>query len=202
MNNKIISIFLFLGILVMVFFGINLMSNKQDGSSEFDFSGISRPIKYEESPYYGAQNPELIIYEYADFECSYCKQMSPILDEVVEKYKGRVGVIWKDFPIVSENSIQLAIEARCAGEQGKFWEYHDKLFGELAKSPDIEEGLFNACVVDENIATLVDRDYQEGLALGVESTPTFVIGDVGIVGAVTKEELEKTVLNALSTLGE
>jgi len=208
MNNKIITILLSLGALIMLFFAADLISNRQQNSQEFDFSGIMRPIFYNESPVQGSENAKLVIYEYGDFSCLFCKSMSPIISQIMEKYGAQVQYVWKDFPFLSETSSDAAIAARCAGKQGKFWEYHDWLFERQealtsvpfdsgARSLDLDVVKFTSCILDDTIPFLVERDFQEGHALGVNETPTIVIGDVALVGVVEFGEIERAILTEL-----
>ncbi|MBU2575890.1 thioredoxin domain-containing protein [Patescibacteria group bacterium] len=207
MNNKIIIILLSLGALVILFFGIDLARNRADKRSEFDFSGITRPLLYNESPSKG--QGELAIYEYADFSCASCKAMRPIMRLIMEKYSSQARHVWKDFPFLAQSSRDAAIAARCAHEQGKFWEYHDWIFenqnvlapvsfetGARALSLDIAG--FTSCMLDDTISALVERDFQEAQALGINTTPTIVIGDVALVGVVEFEDIERAILNAIS----
>ncbi|PIN93158.1 hypothetical protein COU54_04145 [Candidatus Pacearchaeota archaeon CG10_big_fil_rev_8_21_14_0_10_31_24] len=206
MTNKFVTIiFLSLGVLILLFFGIDLMSNKTEKNEEFDFSGITRPIFYDESPIQGATDSKIILYEYADFNCPSCLAgQKPIL-EIMKKYGKQVSHVWKDFPFLAPSSVQAAIAARCAENQGKFWEYHDWLFtnqgvlettsfesGAKLLNLDIEN--FTACLLDDKIASLVQRDFAEAQALGIGTTPTLVIGDVALVGIVSFAEIEKALL--------
>ena len=80
------------------------------------------------------------ILEFSDFECPYCQKAQSMIREMLAKYEGKVKLVWKDFPLPNhEYAVPAAVAARCAQEQGKFWEYHDVLFAnqQALTSPDL-----------------------------------------------------------------
>lgn len=91
-------------------------------------------VEYSSSPYKGAQDPKIIIVEYSEFQCPFCKQVVPTENKILETYPNDVRLIFKQFPLTSIHPYaQKAAEASlCAKNQGKFWEYHDKLFATSA----------------------------------------------------------------------
>jgi|GEM_PF-2057785 len=198
-KNKFPILILVVGIIIMVFFASDIVFKKTENKPKFDFSNISRPVLYDESPVFGSRDSKLFIYEYGDFNCEFCAQMNEILYKIAEKYKNEVSLVWKDFMVVSEDSINLAKEARCAGEQGKFWEYHDYLFNKKS-APKLNAQDFDLCLRDDKIQYALERDFEEGLALGVDSTPTIIIGDVALVGVSSFSRIEQAVLEALKGL--
>ncbi|HCQ31103.1 TPA: hypothetical protein DIU27_01805 [Candidatus Collierbacteria bacterium] len=77
----------------------------------------------------GAANAKIKVVEFTDFECPYCERAFPTVNAIMEKYKGKISLEYKSFPLSFHPSAQKAAEAAlCAGEQGKFWEMHDDLF--------------------------------------------------------------------------
>jgi len=82
-------------------------------------------VDYDRTRLRGSPQASVIIVEFADFQCPFCRQVEPILKSLLAKYQGRVSLAYRDFPL---RAIQAAEASRCAGEQGKFWEYHDLLF--------------------------------------------------------------------------
>jgi protein-disulfide isomerase len=197
-----------LGIIIILFFGYDLFRAWQEGRPEFDFSGVRRPITYSESPTRGAKNAQVVLYEYADFNCPGCTTARTRIEQVLSTYSAQVQLVWKDFPFISENSETAAVAARCAHTQGKFWEYHDWLF--TNQSPveplDLSAGAqllgldserFTECLSDAKVLRLVSRDFAEARALGIDETPTIVIGGVALVGVVETSEIEQAIKNAL-----
>ena len=81
------------------------------------------------APSKGAKDALVTIVQYSDFQCPFCSRVEPTMDKILEEYKGKVRVVWRDLPLpFHNNAMPAAIAARAAGEQGKFWEMHKKLF--------------------------------------------------------------------------
>lgn len=183
-------------------FGVDLWRGREQSKQEFDFSGITRPTQFPESPSRGAADPAVVIYEYADFSCSHCAEYQGVISRVASTHGTHVRLVWKDFPFLSQASKDASVAARCAHKQGMFWEYQNWLFASQGALGSVsfadgaaELGLnlasFTSCLSDATIPSLVERDFAEGRALGITETPTLVIGDVALVGAQTFEEVER-----------
>ncbi len=173
-----------------------------------DNAKVTQKIEIDEGRVKGNKNAKVTIYEYSDFECPYCGQFyTTTYKELMTKYvdTGKVKIAFKDFPLSFHPQAQKAAEAsRCALEQGKFWEMHDKLFenqttlsvenfkkwaGELK----LDTNKFNQCLDSSKYADAVKKDLAEGLKLGVQGTPSFVIGDTALVGAQPMAAFEKII---------
>jgi protein-disulfide isomerase len=137
----------------------------------------------------------VIIVEFADFQCPFCKQAQPTLRNLLAKYKGRVSLAYRDYPLRDIHAQgQLAAEAsRCAGEQGKFWEYHDLLFAnpdklkrdglvEHARTLKLDEKQFDSCLSSGKYKAKVEEDLQGGIRAGVVGTPGFFINGTFLSG--------------------
>ncbi len=142
-------------------------------------------------------NPKapVTIVEFSDFQCPYCRQVEPTLKDLLAKYGERVNLAYRDFPLTSIHpQAQLAAEAsRCAGEQGKFWEYHDQLYtaanldrrvlADYARALKLDDKQFDACLVSGKYKSQVERDLQEGMQAGVSGTPGFFVNGVPLTGS-------------------
>jgi protein-disulfide isomerase len=134
-----------------------------------------------------ADKAKYTLVEYADFECAHCKAASPVLNQLISKYPGQIRVVFKHFPLTFHPvARQAAIAAEAAGEQGKFWEMHDAIFkaqmildDELllghAKALGLDEAKFKAALKNPATIEKVDKSRKEGEALGIQSTPTFLV---------------------------
>jgi protein-disulfide isomerase len=133
-------------------------------------------------------NPDapVTIVEFSDFQCPYCQAAEPIIGEVLDKYKDKVRLSYRDFPLkqIHPYSEQAAEASRCAGEQGKFWEYHDLLYAnqanldqagliEHARTARLDVDRFSTCLVSGKFRAPVDSDLQVGMRAGVSGTPAF-----------------------------
>jgi protein-disulfide isomerase len=151
----------------------------------------------------GSDNPKITIVEFADFGCSYCKQSHSTIRQLGFKYKDSVKIVFKDYPI-REDSIDLAIAARCAGEQGFFWAMHDKLFAyqgkfavtdlaAIAAEIGVERKAFAACLTDDKHQALIHQNLTLGESLGVSGTPTFFINGYMVTGDKPMEYWEQLI---------
>lgn len=159
----------------------------------------------------GPKDAKVTIVEFADYQCPFCARMIPTLKEIVKKYDGKVRWVYRDFPLteIHPNAMPAAIVAECAGEQGKYFEMHNKLFdnyqnlGEdlykkIAKEIGLNESQFETCRKDDRIAAEVRQDAAEGTQLGVNGTPTYFVngrkmggGDINEFSRVIEEELAR-----------
>lgn len=165
-----------------------------------------------DDPALGPANAPVTIVEFSDFQCPFCQRVEPTLKRVRETYGDRVRIVWKDFPLTSihPQAFKAAEAARCAGEQGKFWEYHDRLFAnqqalqvESLKKYAADMGLdlpkFNSCLDTAKYAERVQAQMGVGAGLGINSTPALFINGRLLSGAqpyetftaVIDEELQR-----------
>jgi protein-disulfide isomerase len=163
-----------------------------------------------DDPSRGPADAPVTIVEYSDFQCPFCSRVVPTLDELQKKYPGKVRLVFKDFPLPSHAEAPKASEAaHCAGEQGKYWEMHDKMFGNQqalkvadlkasAGSLGLDQGKFDQCLDSGKYKAKVEAAVAEGQKMGVQSTPTLYMNGRVISGAqplevfeaMLKEELE------------
>ena len=152
-------------------------------------------VSADDDPSVGPANAPVTIVEFSDFQCPYCKVSVPMIKEILAKYPGKVKVVYRDYPGPNHPHAKQAAEAaQCAGDQGKFWEYHDSLFDrqapgtgwnftELAKEIGLNQDAFATCLNTGHYREEVAKDLHDGLKLGVTSTPTFFINGRPLVGA-------------------
>ena len=139
------------------------------------------------SPSVGPANAPVTIIEFGDFQSSFCKMEEPVLQQVRERYGDQVRLVFKDFPpLTSKEAAQAAEAARCANEQGKFWQFHDVLYADQSKLtvPDLnaaarrlglDSAKFDSCLASGKYSSAIEEDIDEGLRLGIRSAPTFVV---------------------------
>ena len=143
----------------------------------------------------GKAEAPLTIIEFSDYQCPYCKRhVDQTLPKLLADYvdTGKVRYAFRDYPLeqIHPLAAKAAEAARCAGDQGKYWEMHDRLFAnqkelQPEKLPAHAEALkldvpaFRACLDDSHHAARVKEDLQVGEELGARGTPMFVIGPSG-----------------------
>jgi len=143
----------------------------------------------------GPKNAPVTIVEFSDFQCPFCKRAQAVVDEVMKQYTDKVRLVYRDYPLPFHPQAQPAAEAaHCAGEQGKYWEYHNHLMSvEGTLQPDdlkkratelgLDLGAFQTCVDGEKWDPVIKASSDEATSLGVTGTPTFFINGRMIVGA-------------------
>ena len=159
----------------------------------------------------GAVEAPVTIVEFTDFQCPYCKTATATVQQVLEKYPGKVKWVFRDFPIprLHPEAFKAHEAARCAGEQGKFWEYHDLLFDrsprqapadlkEYANDLKLGTAAFDQCLGSGKQAAEVNSDVQDGLRLKVEGTPTFFINGRRLAGAEPLAAFQKIIDSELA----
>jgi protein-disulfide isomerase len=143
-------------------------------------------------------NPDapVTIVEFSDFQCPYCRKANATLRQVMDKYKDRVRIGFRDFPLtqIHPRALRAAEAARCAGRQAQFWAYHDLLFAnpnsigeedlkQRARVLNLDMGEFEACLSDRSVRAQIEQDLRSGMQAGVSATPGFFINGILLSGA-------------------
>lgn len=171
-----------------------------------DTSGFRGYIK-------GSPDAPVEITEFADYQCPFCQTFAtlqmPTLDERLIK-TGRVRWRYRDFPLQQHPFARLAAHsAACADEQGKYWEQHQRvyegqsewagarnaaaIFRNYAKSAGLDLNRYDSCMKAGKYAGRIQASYDEGVQLGVSSTPTLLVGDRLYRGRFDSDALIKLV---------
>jgi len=163
----------------------------------------------------GDPKAPISIVEFSDFSCPFCLKAEASISAVMAQYPGQVKLSYRDFPLreLHPNAERAAEAARCAGEQDKFWEYHDQLFANQkrqdpeglmddARALKLDEPKFAACLSSGRYKQQIDQDVQMGSRAGIEATPGFYINDTFVNGAQPPEVYEHIVDQKLAALKE
>ena len=146
------------------------------------------------SPILGNPNAEITVIEFGDYQCHFCNVFYHNTEhEILENYvmTGKVNVIFKDYTIIGQDSINAAHAAHCAGEQGKFWQYHNTLYdnwaGEnngwanqenlvkFAQQVELDMNEFTQCNIQGTYAQIISASNTDAQTLGITGTPAFYI---------------------------
>lgn len=160
----------------------------------------------------GPPGARVTILEFADFQCPYCAAASGELDSLQEAHASSVAIVFRNFPLPEHAHAGAAAKAaECAGEQGRFRQYHDVLysqqgliglqtwagFAQAAGVPDLFA--FGRCLEGPGVTQRVLQDWRAGRAAGVTGTPTFIINgeevsgyDPGLLGEIVDTALRST----------
>jgi len=167
-------------------------------------------VSTEGRPFRGPANAPVTVVEFTDYQCPFCRRhFDSTLTPLLAQYGDRVRYVVRNFPIPSLHpmAVSAAQAAECANDQGKFWEYHDRLFQteiastETLKSMARQLGLntsrFNRCLDSGEKADIVEQDVRDGVAAGVAGTPSFFVNGRFIDGWVPVSTFGAVVEQAL-----
>ena len=158
----------------------------------------SATVSIDGSPSMGKSDIPLVLVEFSDYECPFCARFNAeVLKQVKREYidTGRLRFVYKDFPLpFHQNAMKASMAARCAGEEGRYWEMHDALLENqqnigdvdgLVKRTGLNAATFNECMKSRKYEDAVQRDLNDGRELGINGTPTFILGRLDASGKVT-----------------
>ncbi|MDP2648042.1 MAG: DsbA family protein [Candidatus Yanofskybacteria bacterium] len=173
-------------------------------------------VSVDDDPMLGNENAPVTIIEFSDFQCLYCRRfwkdtMAQLKSEYIDT--GKVRFVYRDYPLTGGHPAALvsALGGECAQDQGKFWEFHDKIFQEQdkqgtgtiaytvtevkrwAQEIGLNAAEFNACVDSGKYSSEVEKDLADGSAAGVNGTPTFFINGQRLVGALPFAQFKQVI---------
>lgn len=168
-------------------------------------------IPYDPGRVRGDPKASVLIVEFGDFQCPFSREIEPTLKDILSKYQGQVRLAFRDFPLRDIHPLAetAAAAARCAGQQGKFWEYHDMVFEnqskldrlsltEVARSLRLDERRFDSCLSGGEYKEQVQQDLQGGLDLGVTGTPGIFINGTYFQGVLPPGVLDQIIEDELA----
>lgn len=170
---------------------------------------LSRPrvkVAQDASRVRGNAAAAVTIVEFGDFQCPYCRAVQPVLEQLLQKYAGRVSISFRDLPLrgIHPQAQQAAEAARCVGDQGKFWEFHDALYASQAKlsaadlldqahAVGVDAGQFQECLNSGKFRAQIQKDVDAAALAGVNATPTFFINGIQFSGAQPLSAFESVI---------
>ncbi len=161
------------------------------------------------SPSLGPEKAPITIIEVSDFQCPFCRNSQSVIKQVLQNYKDKVRLVFVHLPLEIHSQAFLSARASyCAGEQGLFWQYHDRLFAsddlspfvlhKLASELRLDAAKFDLCLKSEASGAAVLSDVRDAKRFTIESTPTFIINGRLLRGVHTFEEFKEVIENELS----
>jgi protein-disulfide isomerase len=171
--------------LILLLGGVWLISGRQKPPEKVNLAAEGSQTR-------GADNGNVTLVEFGDFQCPSCKTIDLVLKQLIKEFPDNLTLVWRNFPLTGhKNARAAASAAEAAGKQGKYWEMHDKLFetqtgwsgadnaGELfagyAQSLELDKQKFLDDTNSADITEIIRRDMQMGYDLGITGTPTFFI---------------------------
>ena len=161
----------------------------------------------------GGPETAVTIIEFGNYECKFSGRAESTAKQLLEKYKGKVRVGFRYYPLAEQvNADRAAVAALCAGDQGKFWDMHALLFAnpraldtahlqEYGKSLGLDAGRFEACLQSSPKLAAIDQSRQAANAAGVTTTPTFFINGRMVTGARPLWEYNEIIEHELRAVG-
>jgi protein-disulfide isomerase len=153
----------------------------------------------------GSASAPIELVEFSDFQCPFCQRANPTVDQVLKTYGDRIHFVYRHYPLPNHPNARPAAEAAaCANEQGKFWNYHDRLFASASQLSDadlknhaaalgLDTAAFNSCVDTHAKKAEVDKDIREAEEVGVTGTPAFFINGRSLEGAQPFEAFKQVI---------
>ena len=170
------------------------------------------PVSLADTRIRGPEDAQVTIVEFSDFQCPFCRRVQPVLTELQEQYKDSVRWAFKDLPLtdIHPEAMRAAQMARCAGDQGKFWEYRAKLFEhelftdatytEVANELDLKAKPLLECADSGKHEQAVQAELLEGRNLGLDGTPAFLVNGILLTGARTIDFYQQVIDRELKLL--
>ena len=161
----------------------------------------------------GPQTAPVTIVEFSDFQCPFCARVEPTLKQIQDTYKDNVRIVWKHLPLqIHKDALGAALAAEVAGKQGKFWEFHDRLFADQTKlSPEdlkqhakdlrLDMNRFETDLLNGEAKKKIDGDMAEAQTLGINGTPGIFINGRFVQGAQPFEVFAKIIDEELTKRG-
>jgi protein-disulfide isomerase len=175
-------------------------------------AALNRAAEPGDSPVRGNPKAPVTIVMYSEFQCPFCSKVVPTLGELLALYPNDLRFVWKHLPLPFHESALLASEAAlAAGEQGKFWQMHDRLFAnqdkldpasleEHAKAIGVDVAKFKLALDSGKFRKRVEADLQLAKEAKISGTPTFLINGEMFTGAQPLEAFKQRVDEALAKL--
>ena len=153
------------------------------------------------SSWKGAEKPEVVLVEFYDYACPYCKASNPHVDQLVREKPG-LRVVYRELPILGPNSVEAARLSLAASKAGRFSQFHDALYAAGRPAPETNAVAARVANIppkpseDPAIDAELKKNYQLAGQLGATGTPLFVVGDRVLSGAVGYDALKRAIEDA------
>lgn len=167
---------------------------------------VRYPIPTDGFPSLGPADAPITIVEFSDFQCPFCRQWQQETSQpLMAAYPGKIRLVYRDFPLTSihPNAFPAAEAAQCANAQNAFWPFHDKLFStenlgdvvykQYAQDLNLDMTKFNTCLTDHTYQKYVQDNSDFAVKTGVNSTPTFFINGLALIGAQPIEAFKQII---------
>jgi protein-disulfide isomerase len=161
-------------------------------------------------PALGPDDAPITLVEFSDYQCPYCKRWhDEVFPRLIAEYGDQIRFIYRNLPIIRQNSGEAAQASYCANEQGAYWEYHDALFSyrydfskqayeQYARDLGLDANALLECFNSGRYANLIQEDLLFARSMGISSTPTFFLNGIPVVGAQPYEVFKQIIDSELA----
>ena len=189
----------------------SVLDAREAGAAETDQA--DRFALVDDDPYIGDEDAPIVIVEFSDFFCTYCKRhFDQTFKPLLENYGQRIRYVYRDFARLTPESTPAAAAAQCAFAQGKFWEFHGAFFDnqsdlgrdfylETAEKHELDIAEYTACLDEGRYVDEVEIDGFDGQMAGVRGTPGFFINGQILSGAQPYSIFERVIRRELQQAG-
>lgn len=170
-------------------------------------------VEVGDAPVRGAENAQVTIVEWSDFQCPFCNRVVPTLDQIQKEYGDKVRIVFKHLPLDIHPDAKAAhAAAEAAHRQGKFWAMHDRIFTnqrdlrpetleQYAKEIGLDLARYRKDVAAADVQARIAADMAQGEKLGVSGTPAFFINGRNLSGAQPFPNFKRMIDEALEAKG-
>lgn len=196
----------------------DLTNQKQQGAVNDYIDGLRKKTKItykmerprtavsiDDDPGKGNKDAPIVLIEFSDFQCPFCKRVRPTIAQVLSTYGKDVYYVFRDYPLGFHSQAKDAANAaECANEQNKYWDFNAELWNtqgqhtidklkEIGVQLGLDASKFNKCVDSKKYFAEIDKDQQDGIAAGVTGTPAYSINGIFVSGAQPFETFEQII---------
>lgn len=160
----------------------------------------------------GPEDAAITVVEFSDFQCPFCQKWhTQVYKQLMAAYPGKIRLVYRNLPLtqIHPQAMNAAEASLCAGDQNAYWQFHDKLFenssvlsddlyASLASDIGLDTAAFESCMTQHKYKADIEADMQFAVDLGVQSTPTFFINGLAVVGAQPLEVFQQVIDDELA----
>jgi len=177
--------------------GQRAVASQTAAAGETQEEVVRYDVSVDDDPFLGPEDAPVTIIMFSDFQCVYCqKWYIQTLKPLLSAYPDQIRFVYRDFPLSSihPSATTAAEAANCAGDQDKYWDFFDQVFTSTVSLGDqaiqnhataiaLDMDTFNQCLASHKYQAEVEADFTYAVNLGVQSTPTFFVNGLAVVGA-------------------
>ncbi len=189
-------------VLALLVVGVLFIVNQHPALAQLVPPNAPSPVALADGKTLGSSGAPVTVDVWADFQCPFCGTLSEQTEpQLVTTYvaTGKAKLVFHDFAFLGQESIDAAVAATCAEQQGKFWPYHDYLYAnqgftensgafaparllQIASAVGLDQATFNTCIADPATTTAVQQEHQQGVGAGIQGTPTIFVNSKQLTG--------------------